>query len=114
MCQAAILSVLNEATRAALEATMNVESLRELTPFYREGHKEGRDEGRLEEARSALTRVLRVRWGAVDPHFAERIAQCTDLGTLERWLDEDTSALGSGQAYEVTAEAPEPTVSACR
>jgi predicted transposase/invertase (TIGR01784 family) len=63
-----------------------------------EGHAEGRTEGQIETARSALRRVLSRRGLALGPEEEARIATCTELARLERWLDE---AVVSASAAEV-------------
>ncbi|MGW1077463.1 hypothetical protein [Streptomyces sp. NPDC002537] len=64
-----------------------------------EGRFEGRAEGRVEGLAEGLTqgraweralmvlRLLRNRDIAVSPEIRERISNCSDLDTLERWLD---------------------------
>ena len=52
-----------------------------------EGQLEGRLEGRLTEARAALRRVLVGRRLTPSQDDDARIDACTDLATLERWLD---------------------------
>ncbi len=61
-------------------------------------HREGREAGRVEEARAALARVLARRGLDVRPELAARIAACTDLATLARWLDEAVVAATSEDA----------------
>jgi hypothetical protein len=56
------------------------------------GWQEGRQEGRLTEARSALRRVLAGRQLTPSKDDGARIEACTDLATLERWLDRAITA----------------------
>jgi hypothetical protein len=58
-----------------------------------EGREEGREEGRLVEARAALGRVLARRGLALSPTHEARIASCSDLSLLERWLDDAVVAV---------------------
>ncbi|HSO00054.1 MAG TPA: hypothetical protein VLS89_17290 [Candidatus Nanopelagicales bacterium] len=50
------------------------------------------DEGRLTEARAALRRVLARRQLVVAQDDEARIEACSDLVTLERWLDQAVTA----------------------
>ena len=59
---------------------------------------EGRREGWLIEARAALRRVLARRELVLAPGDDARIEACTDLATLERWLDQSVAALGVADA----------------
>ncbi|MDC0683114.1 hypothetical protein [Sorangium atrum] len=59
---------------------------------------EGRLEGRLDEARAALRRVLAHRQLGLAPEDAARIETCTDLATLERWLGQALAASSAEQA----------------
>ncbi|MFI1796894.1 hypothetical protein ACH427_05965 [Streptomyces sp. NPDC020379] len=52
-----------------------------------EGEAKGRAEGRAWERALMVMRVLRNRDVAVSPEVRERVSSCTDLDTLERWLD---------------------------
>jgi hypothetical protein len=65
-----------------------------------EGRKEGRDEGRLVQARAAVRRVLARR--ALAPSGAEesRIDTCTDIATLEQWLDQALVAHSVAEALQ--------------
>jgi hypothetical protein len=62
------------------------------------GRKEGRDEGRLTQARAAVRRVLATRKLAPSPADEARIDACTDLVTLERWLDQALTARSPAEA----------------
>ncbi len=69
----------------------------------KKGRKEGRDEGRLVQARAALRRVLAVRKLATVPAEDALIDDCTDLATLERWLDQALTAPSAARALQVPA-----------
>ena len=55
-------------------------------------------EGRLTEARAALRRVLARRQLTPSKDDDARIEACTDLATLERWLDRAVTALSVSDA----------------
>jgi hypothetical protein len=57
-------------------------------------------EGRLTEARSALRRVLARRQLMPSKDDDARIEACTDLATLERWLDRAVTAVSASDALE--------------
>jgi hypothetical protein len=50
--------------------------------------EEARLEGRLEEARSSLRRVLALRRLTLSAEDETRVDACTDLDTLRRWRDQ--------------------------
>lgn len=52
-----------------------------------EGRAQGRAEGRLEHARDLLRRTLARRGLALDAAQAAAIERCTDLATLDAWLE---------------------------
>jgi hypothetical protein len=62
--------------------------------------EELRDEGRLTQARVALRRVLAVRALAPSPAGEARIDPCTDVATLERWLDQALVATSAAMALQ--------------
>ncbi len=53
-----------------------------------QGIERGIEEGRVTEARSALRRVLERRGLALSAQQSAQIEACSDLPTLEHWLDE--------------------------
>jgi hypothetical protein len=55
-------------------------------------------EGRLTEARAALRRVLVRRQLMLTQGHDAQIEACTDLATLERWLDQAVTALSVSDA----------------
>jgi predicted transposase/invertase (TIGR01784 family) len=63
-----------------------------ITYAKKEGMREGKLEGKLEGIRLSLRRVLEKRQLSLDPSEAARIEACSDLPTLERWLDQALSA----------------------
>jgi len=56
------------------------------------------EKGRLTEARAALRRVLARRQLAPSRDDDARIEACTDLPTLERWLDLAVTAASASDA----------------
>jgi hypothetical protein len=63
-----------------------------------EGRREGKAEGRLIGARNAVRRVLARRALPLDAEDAARLDACTDLATLERWLDQAVAAASTAEA----------------
>jgi predicted transposase YdaD len=57
-----------------------------------QGIERGIDQGRLSGARAALRRVLARRQLAPSKGDEARIDACTDLATLDRWLDQAITA----------------------
>jgi hypothetical protein len=55
-------------------------------------------EGRLAEARAALRRVLARRQLTPGKQDGARIEACTELATLERWLDQAVTAVSVADA----------------
>jgi hypothetical protein len=68
-----------------------------------EGRNEGRNEGRLTQARAAVRRVLAARKLTPNRGDEARIDTCTDLATLERWLDQALTAQSVAEALRVGA-----------
>jgi hypothetical protein len=66
--------------------------------FRQEGRQEGRIEGQLIEARKSVRRVLARRRFALGAADDARIDACTDLSTLERWLDQSITATSIADA----------------
>jgi hypothetical protein len=64
----------------------------------KKGRREGEKKGRLVGARNAVRRVLARRDLPVDAQDAARIDACTDLATLERWLDQAVAAASTTEA----------------
>ena len=60
--------------------------------------EEGRLEGKLAEARVLLCQVLARRQLVLSPDDEARVEACTDLATLERWLDQAVTAASSSEA----------------
>jgi DNA-binding transcriptional ArsR family regulator len=69
-----------------------------LVKGVKQGRREGEKKGRVVEARNAVRRVLARRGLALDAEHAARIDACTDLATLERWLDQAVAAASTAEA----------------
>jgi len=63
-----------------------------------EAHDEGIKQGRMAEARAALQRVLSRRKLALSADDQARIDTCSELATLERWLDQAVDAVSAAEA----------------
>ncbi|AUX45469.1 uncharacterized protein SOCE26_069600 [Sorangium cellulosum] len=63
-----------------------------------EGRSEGRREGQEEGLRAAVRRVLARRGLTLAAEAEAQLAACTDLGTLERWLDQALTAATAAEA----------------
>lgn len=61
-------------------------------------HDEGRNEGQLATARTLLRRVLAARKLAVSADEDQRIAACTDLAMLERWVERAATSASADEA----------------
>jgi hypothetical protein len=89
-------AALDDAARKALEAMMDVEKYKQQSVWVREaldeGKKLGLDEGRVAEARRAVSRVLLRRGLSLDAGQQQRLDGCSDLATLQRWLDRAVTA----------------------
>jgi len=68
------------------------------TEGFEKGKTEGFEKGRLQAMRSALRRVFARRKLELRPEDNARIDACTDLATLERWLEEATVAESAEEA----------------
>ncbi|WP_437721866.1 hypothetical protein [Sorangium sp. So ce861] len=104
---------LREPMRQALEALVmerQIEGEATFPPFVqklidrgklegmREGKLEGMREGKLEGKRDTLLRLLARAGVVLTENDSARIQACTDIATLDRWID---NALGAKTAAEV-------------
>jgi hypothetical protein len=101
----AVASELAEFTEAGLGDTAGLKIWRKLmaTETFRymsETRVKGRIEGRVEEGVRAVLRVLKRRDVAVDDNSRERIESCTNLETLETWLDRAVTAHKVKELFE--------------
>jgi hypothetical protein len=87
--------------KAEVKAEMKAAMKAEMTDEARqEGLDKGLDLGHLTEARSALRRVLARRKLALVADEEACIDACTDLTTLERWLDQAVDAPSAAEALK--------------
>ncbi|HEU4409933.1 MAG TPA: hypothetical protein VFS43_32060 [Polyangiaceae bacterium] len=72
------------------------------------GLEEGRKQGKLIHARSALRRVLAARKLTLSPADEAKIEACTGLATLDRWLEQALTAQTVAEALKgrVAAKVP--------
>jgi hypothetical protein len=69
-----------------------------------EGRQEGRDEGQLAGVRRSIRRVLATRKLTLDAADEARIDACSDLATLERWLEQALAARNAAEALRGNAD----------
>jgi len=67
--------------------------------FFSEGEEKGKAEGRLEGEARALLRVLEHRGLSVSAEQRERVLACSDLTTLEAWLDRAVTAASTEEVF---------------
>jgi len=91
-----ILDVLLEASPQTRQQLVDIG----LVEGRQEGRIEGWIEGRVTEARGALRRVLARRQLTPSKADDARIEACTDVATLERWLDRAVTAVSISDALE--------------
>jgi len=65
---------------------------------FAKGEAKGFEKGRVQATRSALRRVFTRRKLELRPEDSDRIDACTDLATLERWLEEAAVAESAEEA----------------
>jgi hypothetical protein len=72
---------LSEAARKALEMEPQIEK------FFTEAHRRSYDQGEAKGEAKALLMILKRRGLAITDEQQQQIGTCTDLPTLDRWLD---------------------------
>jgi hypothetical protein len=91
----------NKATREAadqvLHSVMDAQRAEELMRSYAEelieqGLEKGREQGLLQGRAEAVLRILAARGVHVGDEARQRILACTDMATLDRWLDKALTA----------------------
>jgi len=87
---------------AAMEqANLGPVIIEDLVKFGEDrGYDRGYDRGRLVEARATLRRVFAVRKLRLNADGEGRIDACTDLATLQRWLDQAVVAASADEALQ--------------
>lgn len=85
---AVIEAALSDAARKALEMLPQTQKFLSESQrhSYERGVAEGEARGKAEGKASALLQILAQRGLAITAEQQQRIAGCTDLGTLDRWL----------------------------
>jgi hypothetical protein len=92
-----IESNLSEAARKAIEMQPGLEKFfseaqrRNFERGRAEGKAQGRAAGKAEGEAAALLKILMRRGLTVTTEQRRRIVECTELGVLERWLDQSLS-----------------------
>jgi hypothetical protein len=100
-----VADALRSPEKAAADARREQVIIVDLVKF---GEDRGYEMGRLDEDRAALRRVLTLRKLALDAETEARIAACTDLATLQRWLDQAVPAASAAEALRPAR--PEPVL----
>ena len=77
---------LSEAARKALDMEPQIEK------FFTEAHRRSYDRGEAKGKADALLMILKRRDLAITDEQQHQIVTCTDLATLDRWLDRALSA----------------------
>jgi hypothetical protein len=72
---------LSEAARRPLEMEPQIEK------FFTEAHRRSYDQGKAKGEAKALVAILKRRGLAITDEQQHQIATCTDLATLDRWLE---------------------------
>jgi hypothetical protein len=65
-----------------------------------EGREEGLQEGQLQTSRSVLLRILTRRKIEISAERRTQIEACTDIATLQRWLDAAIMASSSEEVFD--------------
>jgi Putative restriction endonuclease len=89
-----------EAQRLTLRNLLQREGYEGLDDLKSKNRDEGRDEGKLIEARTAVRRVLAKRKLVLSTADESRIDDCANLETLERWLENAIDAPSAAHALE--------------
>ncbi|WP_437574138.1 hypothetical protein [Sorangium sp. So ce887] len=87
-----------EARRQEILQTLLADSLEVTERLVEKGIERGQQQGRVTEARAALRRVLARRGLALSPAQEARIDDCSELVTLERWLDQAVTSASAEEA----------------
>ncbi len=69
-----------------------------------QGLQQGRQEGLTQGRAEALLRILTARGVQVDEVARQRILACTDLTTLDRWLDRALNATTLSEVVDDLAQ----------
>ena len=80
-----IEKALSDTARKALEMEPHIEKF--FSEAHRRSYADGKAKGEVEGEAKALLLILRRRGLAMTDDQQRRIVTCTDLATVERWLD---------------------------
>ena len=72
---------------------------------FAEGKAAGKAEGRAEGEAHAILRVLERRSISVSAQQRDRILACTDLATLESWVDRAVTATSTEELFTESMQA---------
>ncbi len=70
------------------------------------GKAEGRAEGKANGLAEAVLRIMRHRGLVITPEQREQILACTDIATLDRWLDRAFSVASADELVPRSMESP--------
>ena len=102
---AIILNRASDAGQQILEDLMSTIEWKNdfIEGFVDQGRAEGKAEGRVEEAVSARIKFIMKLLGARDLHPTKkqlsRLAECTDIATLDRWLERSITAASAKEVF---------------
>jgi hypothetical protein len=97
LCFALIESSLGDAARKSLQ--MLPQGQQFFSETMRKSFAQGEAKGKAEGAAKALLRVLERRAITVSDAQREKILACTDIATLEGWLDKAVTAASSDELF---------------
>jgi hypothetical protein len=89
-----------EILERALEAMMGTSEHKYFSDFAQKYYGEGRVEGKAEGVSEALLAVLAARGLTLSENDRARVAACTDLVTLGRWLTRAARATATTEVFE--------------
>jgi flagellar biosynthesis/type III secretory pathway protein FliH len=81
---------LSDAARKALAMDAHIQKF--FTEAHQQSYDRGKSEGKSEGKAEDLVKILRRRGMVLTDEQQQQICACTDLATLDRWLDRAFSA----------------------
>ncbi|MFE8598720.1 Rpn family recombination-promoting nuclease/putative transposase [Archangium violaceum] len=98
-----------QVTGQVLHSVMDARQAEELMRSYGEqlierGHRRGLKQGLALGRAEGLLRILTVRSLLVDEQTRQRILTCTDVATLDKWLDRAVTATTLSEVWEDPAQ----------
>jgi hypothetical protein len=94
-----IVTALSDAVRRKVEETMSTR-YEYQSDFAKKYYGQGREEGRREALCSAIRRVVEKRGMFLTDEHAKELDACTDIATLETWLDRAAVAHETSEVFE--------------